>query len=314
MGLAPDRGIGFVHEVLLYDGIVGFLAGTVPWIRAGLETGDAVAVLVGPGKLAALRDELGDDGREVRFVDLDDVGPNPARIIPVWRTFVDEQVERGRPLRGVGEPVCAGRSEAELRECELHEILLGPAFRDGPPWQLLCPYDVSALDPAAIELAQRSHPYVAEGLTARPSPHYRGDPSDPFAGRLPAPPPDARIVEFASGPYGSLRRFVAGQAAVAGLVGTRVDDAVLAVSELVANSYRHGSGTGTLRAWVDGRTLVCEVEDAGRPAWDPLVGRQCPPSDQLGGRGLWVVNQICDLVQMSTAADRTTVRLHISRE
>jgi anti-sigma regulatory factor (Ser/Thr protein kinase) len=315
MGLAPDRGVeGFVHEVLICEGMTGFLAGTVPWIRAGLDAGDAVAVLVASAKLEALRDALGDAARAVRFVDVADVGRNPARIIPVWREFVDEQVERGRPFRGVGEPVGVGRTAAELRECELHEILLGPAFRDGPAWQLLCPYDVSVLEPAAIELARRSHPYVAEGLTARPSRHYRGVPTDPFAGRLPVPPPDARSVEFAAGPYGSLRRFVAGQAGVAGLVGTRVDDAVLAVSELVANTYRHGSGAGTLRVWVDSRALVCEVDDASHPVWDLLVGRRCPPSDQLGGRGLWVVNQICDLVQISTADGRTTVRLHISRD
>ncbi len=239
------------------------------------------------------------------------VGRNPARIIPVWRSFVDEQVERGRPFRGLGEPVWAGRSPAELRECQLHELLLGPAFRGGPAWRLLCPYDAGALDPDAIDMAHRSHPYVAEGLAARPSGLYRGEPDDPFAGPLPAPPVEARVIDFAGGLFGVLRRFVAGQAAIAGLVGQRVDDVVLAVSELAANSVRHGSGAGTLRVWVSGRALVCEVEDGGHPRWDPLVGRRCPAPEQLGGRGLWVVNQICDLVQISTAGGRTTVRVSV---
>jgi anti-sigma regulatory factor (Ser/Thr protein kinase) len=268
-------------------------------------------VVATPPKLAALRDELGADAREVRFLDMTQVGRNPARMIPVWLSFADEQVERGRPFRGLGEPVWAGRSPAELRECDLHEILLEPAFRSGPAWRLLCPYDVGALDPAAIDMAKRSHPYVAEGLSARPSGRYRGERADPFAGPLPPPPPGARTFDFSGGPYGVLRRFVAGQAAVAGLVGQQVDDVVLAVSELAANAVRHGSGAGTLRVWFDDRALVCEVEDAGHPQWDPLVGRRCPGPEQLGGRGLWVVNQICDLVQISTAAGRTTVRLHV---
>jgi anti-sigma regulatory factor (Ser/Thr protein kinase) len=302
---------GFVHEVLLYDGTSEFVAATVPWIREGLRGDEAVAVMVGPAKLAALHDALGADAADVRVLDLAAVGRNPARIIPVWRSFVDEQVERGRPCRGLGEPVWAGRSPAERRECDLHEILLGPAFRSGPTWQLLCPYDVGALDPSAIDRAQRSHPYVAEGLAARPSARYRGDLDDPFASPLPPPPPGARVIDFNDGGFGALRRFVAGQGAVAGLVGQRVDDVVLAVSELAANSVRHGGGGGTLRTWVGDRALVCEVEDDGHPRWDPLVGRSCPPPEQLGGRGLWVVNQLCDLVQISTAGGRTSIRLHI---
>jgi anti-sigma regulatory factor (Ser/Thr protein kinase) len=303
---------GFVHEVLLYEGTAGFLTATVPWIRAGLEAGEAVAVVAATAKLAALHDDLGADAGDVRFLDMVEVGRNPARIIPVWRAFVDEQVERGRPFRGLGEPVWAGRSPAELRECDVHEVLIGPAFRHGPPWQLLCPYDVAALHPSAIEMAHRSHPYVAEGLAARPSGRYLGDPADPFATPLPPAPAGARTVDFAGGPYGPLRRFVAGQAAVAGLTGQRVDDVVLAVSELAANTVRHGSGAGTLRVWVAGRALICEVEDGGHPRWDPLVGRRCPTPEQPAGRGLWVVNQMCDLVQISTAAGRTTVRLHIA--
>ena len=316
----PATDDGFVHELLLYDGVAGFLAGTVPWIRAGLEAGEAVIVAVSAEHRAALRDELGGDGRDgrddrdVRYLDLREVGRNPARIIPAWRAIVDEHVAQGRSFRGVGEPGWSHRSPAELRECELHEILLGPAFRGGPSWRLLCPYDVGALDAPTVERAQRTHPYVAEGLTAQPSPRYRGDERDVFAGSLSPPPLAARIVEFSTGPYASLRRFVAGEAALAGLVGPRVDDVVLAVSELVANTVRHGGGVGTLRAWVADRSLVCEVEDDGRPTWDPLVGRLPPPSDDLGGRGLWVVNQVCDLVQISTAGGGTTVRLHVSRD
>jgi hypothetical protein len=67
-----------------------------------------------------------------------------------------------------------------------------------------------------------------------------------------------------------------------------------------------------LRVWMGTRWLVCEIEDEG---WigDPLVGREEPASDQSGGRGLWIANQVCDLVQVRTFAARSLVRLHLRR-
>ncbi|WP_425387325.1 ATP-binding protein [Embleya scabrispora] len=58
-----------------------------------------------------------------------------------------------------------------------------------------------------------------------------------------------------------------------------------------------------------GTSFVCEIHDAGHIV-DPLAGRHRPAPDQDGGRGLWMANQLCDLVQIrSTKATGTTVRL-----
>jgi hypothetical protein len=56
-------------------------------------------------------------------------------------------------------------------------------------------------------------------------------------------------------------------------------------------------------------TLVFEVADGGRIA-DPLAGRRRPPGSQQGGHGLWLCNQVCDLVQLRTFAGGSVVRLH----
>jgi hypothetical protein len=64
-----------------------------------------------------------------------------------------------------------------------------------------------------------------------------------------------------------------------------------------------------LRVWQAADALICEVTDAGRIA-DPLAGRQRPASGQSGGHGLWLCNQICDLVQLRTFATGSVVRLH----
>jgi len=41
-----------------------------------------------------------------------------------------------------------------------------------------------------------------------------------------------------------------------------------------------------------------------------LAGRVRPSVAQPNGRGLWLVNQLCDLVQLRTLADGTVVRVH----
>ena len=53
---------------------------------------------------------LGDAARGVQFADMHQIGRNPARNIPAWRDFVDRNVAAGRGVRGIGEPIWAGRS------------------------------------------------------------------------------------------------------------------------------------------------------------------------------------------------------------
>jgi anti-sigma regulatory factor (Ser/Thr protein kinase) len=90
---------------------------------------------------------------------------------------------------------------------------------------------------------------------------------------------------------------------------SRVEDLTMAVNELAANSIDHGGGGGVLRWWIEPGALLCEVQDAGRIA-DPLVGRRTPRLDQPRGRGVWMVHQLCDLVQIRSSAAGTVVRVH----
>src|SRR5207247_6150928 len=118
-------------------------------------------------------------------------------------------------------------------------------------------------------------------------------------------------VAFAVGDDLSVvRAFVAGRAEDAGLAAGRTMDLVLAVDEVAANSIRYGGGLGTLRIWRDDDGLVCEVRDRGRIE-APLVGRERPSLEREGGWGLWIVNQLCDLVQLRTFADGSVVRLPV---
>jgi anti-sigma regulatory factor (Ser/Thr protein kinase) len=309
---APDgRGSdAFRHEALLYSGADGFVEGTLPFLRDGAEAGDAMLVVVDATKIESLQDALGPDAQTVTFADMSAVGANPARIIPAWREFVD--ANPGRRLRGIGEPIWAQRSAAELVECQRHEALLNLAFADAAGFTLLCPYDVDALEPAVIERAHHSHPVLVRDGAQRSSATYVDveTVASPFAEPLPDAPVDADALAFDSGTLAAARDLVAARALAAGLSEARAGDLVLAVNEIATNSVVHARGQGVLRLWRSDDALVCEISDGGVIV-EPLAGRRRPPDGGVGGHGLWLCNQLCDLVQIRAFAAGGVVRLHM---
>jgi anti-sigma regulatory factor (Ser/Thr protein kinase) len=309
--LAPAAGtVGrYRHEAFLYSGMPEYLAGTLSFIRRAVSAGEPVLVVVSAEKIDLLRRELGAEAENVAFADMADVGDNPARIIAAWQAFVQRNAGAAQ-LWGIGEPIYPERSPTELAECQLHEALLNVAFDAATPFWLLCPYNLEALATDVIDEAQRTHPFVAHGDQRQASGAFQPiDPADPFDRPLPPPPAGAASMSFGSGDLRRLRAFVAGHAEQAGLEGESATGVVLAASELASNSVRHGGGHGELRVWTEGRSLVCEVSDSGHIT-APLVGRVRPAHDAGGGAGLWLANQLCDLVQISSSARGTTVRVH----
>jgi anti-sigma regulatory factor (Ser/Thr protein kinase) len=306
----PCDSPGFRHEALLYQGEDDFLARTASFIREGLAAGEPTLVVVSAAKIDRLQACLGDQASGVQFLDMAEVGANPARIIPAWRRFVDEHQEGARRFRGIGEPISASRSAAELVECQRHESLLNAAFDGGPEWRLLCPYDTEALPPEVIEEARRSHPLVALGTAREHSAVYRPAPG---AGDRPLPDPAGEWMEvaFRQGPLAALRNFVSTQAVELGTSAARAADLVQAMNEVAGNSLRHGGGEGVLRMWQEAGSVICEIRDGGHIT-DPLVDRRQPASDTHAPRGLWLANQLCDLVQVrSLPTTGTVVRLHV---
>jgi anti-sigma regulatory factor (Ser/Thr protein kinase) len=307
---SPRPGRPFRHEAFFYAGDDPFLEGTVDFIREGVHALEPVLVVVSARKIDLLRARLASDADRVRFADMDDVGLNPARIIPAWAEFVHEHGDR--PMRGIGEPISAQREAAELVECQHHESLLNVAFEASTGFTLRCPYDTAALGAEVLDEARRSHPVIDQDGSRSPSPAYRG--TGPWADRwsepLPEPPDSSVSLMFQAGSLDALRSLVRRVASHAGLDEARTADAVIAVNEVASNSLCHAGGSGVLRMWTTGDTLICEVSDDGRIE-DPLVGRVRPGTDAGGGRGLWIANQLCELVQIRSSSTGTTVRLHL---
>jgi anti-sigma regulatory factor (Ser/Thr protein kinase) len=104
---------------------------------------------------------------------------------------------------------------------------------------------------------------------------------------------------------------VASRARLAGLTSQRLADLVIAVSELAANTLAHTTGQGTVCVWDTGREVICQVEDTGQIT-DVLAGTERrDPAAPGGGRGLWLMHQLCDLVEVRTGPAGTIGRVHM---
>jgi anti-sigma regulatory factor (Ser/Thr protein kinase) len=305
---APAR---FSHEALLYTDTDSFLAGVLPFLREGLRGDEDIYVVVDEARIGVLRRELGLAADRVVFDDMAHVGSNPARIIPAWKDFVDRR-RPGAPIRGIGEPIWASRTAAELVECQRHEALLNVAFEGTEAFRLLCPYDVATLDAAVLAEARNSHPIIVDAAVAHVSPTFGTSRlgARRFEDPLPEPLDVPHVLAFGSDEIYVVRAFTRRVAASYGLDSERLTDLVLAVNEIATNSIRHGGGAGILRMWSADNTLLCEVADAG-VIDEPLLGRVRPRLDQEGGHGVWLATQLCDLIQIRTYATGSAVRLHM---
>jgi serine/threonine-protein kinase RsbW len=104
----------------------------------------------------------------------------------------------------------------------------------------------------------------------------------------------------------SVRAFVRATAGDLGLPERRADLLILAVSELATNTLQHTSGGGVVTLRAESGRLLCEVVDQG-----PVrrFGRAMPPAQEIRGRGLAIVERLCDEVGVTADGDGTRVRL-----
>jgi anti-sigma regulatory factor (Ser/Thr protein kinase) len=305
--LAQNRVSRLRHAALLYADPEEFAAGVAGFAEAAAQAGDMVLVAcAGPG-LDLLRRRLNGHGGLVTWADMRGIGVNPARLIDWIQLFAGQH--RGRGIWCVHEPAWPARSPEELREVIRHEALVNLALADVPV-SVLCPYD-KRLGTGLIASVQRTHPELSRGGRRWPSPSYAaGTVPDECDWPLSTPPAAAESLAYRDDLAG-VRHFAASRAHRAGLAPRRVGDLVIAVGELAANTFAHTSGPGTLTLWVTGSEVICQVSDSGQLT-DPLAGRLKPdPAKPGGGRGLWVVQQVCDLVEIRTSPAGTAIRLHM---
>ena len=299
------------HGVLFYRSDAEFRTVVADFAQEGVAAGEAVLVAAPEARLDEVRVELKGSSDGVSFVDAMGAGANPARLIPIYRQFID--AHPGRRVRLTGELVWPGRTADEMAEIIRHEALVNLALADAPI-SICCVYDARLVDGAVLADIERTHPMLIRNGIQHTSEHYAGPGLHPFCDRpLPPPPADVTVLGFGDvNDLDAVRRHVRGHAARAGLSEERIGDLVIAINELATNTCIHGGGGGISRIWHDDAsgTLTCEVTGPGHIT-DPLAGRHNTPAAASGGHGLWVVNELCDLVELRSHSTGTTVRVRM---
>ena len=307
--LAPARSQqSYRHEAFLWHDAYDFTAGIVPFITDGLEAGEPVMVAVSTQHTKWLRDAL-DGQADVEFVDIEQLGRNPAQIIPAWQQFLNSRSGRFRPVRGVGEPIWPGRRPEELVECQLHEAMLNIAIDPETPFWLICSYDTVTLSPAVVEEAHRSHPVIVEAASYQGSAHYTGRAhvEEMFAAELSELVGRPIAAVFTAHNVSRLYAYIKLELYIAGLSAGAAGDLAATAQQLALNSLQRGAAEVTVQMWSQPHALICDVVD-DTVIDDVLLGRRVPVEDEHDG--LWDANQLCDLVQMRSSSVGTTVRLH----
>jgi anti-sigma regulatory factor (Ser/Thr protein kinase) len=283
------------------------VASVVSFAQEGLAHGDAVSIGVSAPLDRLLGQALDERWPRLAFFDMAELGRNPGRIIPAMLDFA--AAHPGRRIRYVSQPFWPGRSQAEAAEAMRHEALVNLAFARADA-AILCLYNTGELDREVTAAAEQTHPTVIRDGQAEASSRYAGQGQIPPAYNRPlaSPPPRARSLSYERD-LRPVREQVAQCAQEAGLDDDRAADLMLAASEVAANTLRHTTGGGTVWLWSSPAEIVCQVQDSGNVT-DPLAGRW-RPADRPSGHGLWVVNQLCDLVELRTGPGGTVVRMHV---
>jgi anti-sigma regulatory factor (Ser/Thr protein kinase) len=302
------------HVAFFYDSQRDYTGVTSDFVRSGLAAGDPVLVAVPAANAEIIRATIGrgadGDGTAQRpvFADMNVLGRNPARILAALCGFADSHP--GQLLHYVGEPAWPSRTPPEQAEVVRHEQLLDVAFGDARV-RMLCPYDATGLEPDVLVQAAGTHRVLMRNgrldHSAAFSPAARAHAAAPLS----SPPPGVPCLTYRDDPRAA-REFARRHAQAAGLAEPALTDLVIAVGELAANTLRHTAAAGTIQVWAEADEVICQISDRGFIR-DVLAGRRCPPADAAGGHGLWVVHQVCDLVEMRTGSSGTVFRLHMAR-
>ncbi|WP_432972563.1 ATP-binding protein [Dactylosporangium sp. CA-233914] len=106
----------------------------------------------------------------------------------------------------------------------------------------------------------------------------------------------------------AVRAFVTDRALALGLSRDRADLLTLAVNELATNTLQYTHEGGEVQLWAESGDVYCDVVDQG-----PLrvFGAEMPPAEAVRGRGLAIVEMVCDHVAAFTGAHGTVVRMRL---
>jgi transcriptional regulator with XRE-family HTH domain len=165
------------HRVLPYGSDEEYLAAAIPLFQEGIERSESLLAVTTYTRIELLRDTLDDRSERVEFADSADWYRSPGTALNGYRRFLNERQEAGAAwIRILGEPVWAGRSDAEITVWTRYESFLNLSFASSPA-TIVCPYDTRSLPEEVVADGRRTHPEVVHGSETTVNHAYR-EPED----------------------------------------------------------------------------------------------------------------------------------------
>ncbi len=303
------------HAVAVYESGDDLRARAVPYLRAGLDAGEAVVVAVTRPAAKALQSGLGPDAGRIRW-DLPGLSyGHLGRTSEVLRAFLAGQRKAGAPTRLLAEhdtgdmPGGPGRTAAYLRaEAAATELYGG----DGFAWA--CLYHRRRSPAGVLADAYRVHPWLlGPGGRLAPSAAYV-PPADYLAAHpgpvSPVPASVALDVQLTeTGGLAGARHQVAATARALGLPPADCRAVEIATGEIIGNVFRHGVPPGRIRMWRDSRAVLVRVDDSGPGGAVAVAGFRPPDLTRGSGAGLWIARQLADVMHVQFSPAGTAVEM-----
>jgi anti-sigma regulatory factor (Ser/Thr protein kinase) len=307
-------GCGHRHAAVVVHSDDQVVSAAVPWLEAGLAAGDLTVLSCDERTAALLRDELGPAGASLVSeprVSLRGVRP-PDAVGAVRRLLTRAADCPSGRLRVLGAPDF-GPTPRDWREAQRYESVVNRLLA-GAPVQGLCVYDQRQLPEQAVQSARETHPQLLVDGAPTDNPAYRSPSAYVRDLPLPMEPMEQEEPVHAvsrAATLADLRHQLAALLAAHVPDRDQREDLHLAVSEIAANAFRHGTPPVSARVWASEDWIVCTVTDRGTSYRDELAGFQPAHGQDLsrGGMGLWLARKLCNHVDLLTGPDGLTVRL-----
>jgi anti-sigma regulatory factor (Ser/Thr protein kinase) len=295
------------HAILVYGDDDALLERVVPFLEAGLTSGESVVLVVNSRKQALLAEALGSGSESVSYIDRDSFYTRPEDALARYDLRLRQLVRDG---------ATAVRAFAELPDCETgpeldawitYEAIVNRALIHHP-LSIVCGYDTREMPEALLESGLETHcEMLADDW--EPSEHYLS-PETVVTSRTPAPGPLDGLQDLPlDGGPGEFRARLHAALSRARVSESEARDMIAAAGEVLANAQQHGGGLVAVQVGrVDGR-FVCEVADDGVGVDDPLAGFLPPRPNTGDGAGLWVARQLTRELELVPRPDGFSVRL-----
>ncbi|MGW5714803.1 anti-sigma factor RsbA family regulatory protein [Amycolatopsis sp. NPDC003865] len=302
-GSAPAAA-GFRHQGCVYGSDAEFLATAVPFARDGLRLDEPVLVATTTANLRLLRAELGADADRIAVAEPAYFGRRPAHVAEALRRYWTRHRSTAPTgaVRVVAEPERSGGSGAGAEwphvEAGFNVALAGTRI-----W-LICPYDTRTVDPAVVEDARRTHPECVVRGEVRPSSRFAAS-GNPGGTGADAPPGAADLFRF-EGDLVAVRRHVLDRASALLRSAEAATMFGIAVGEAIVYLVEHGIDRAAVWVRPAAGRVVCTLH-SDRPVDGPAFYGLRPAARP--GASLWMTDQICEWLDVSSDAAGCTIEL-----